>query len=150
MQTEWQTVSTLIRSSLICVCTVCPGISVRKLRIIMVCFYAELINENYPLIIIKYPPYLGSVPLPMKGNLAYSVAPGQRSEAKDIVVSDQSYTLFITYRNFCKECLNNRTQTVMRCKLVKLCRVKKLYKTQTQKPPFFSGTQLIKQRKSNI
>ena len=43
MQTEWQTVQTQIRlllssrSSLIWVCIVCPGISVRKLRIITVC-----------------------------------------------------------------------------------------------------------------
>ena len=40
VQTEWQTVQTQIRlpsrSSLIWVCTVCPGISVRKLRIITV------------------------------------------------------------------------------------------------------------------
>ena len=35
MQTEWQTVQTLI-SSLIWVCTVCPDMSVRKLRIITV------------------------------------------------------------------------------------------------------------------
>ena len=35
MQTEWQTVQTLI-SSLIWVCTVCPDLSVRKLRIITV------------------------------------------------------------------------------------------------------------------
>ena len=34
MQTEWQTVQTQIR--LLWVCTVCPGISVRKLRIITV------------------------------------------------------------------------------------------------------------------